>query len=311
MNWFITCFYIHLYLFGIIGFYLLFSTAKWMTIFFLISIVVASFLGITMGAHRLYAHQAFTAVSEFRCFIVIAHTLAGVGSLQKWVFWHRVHHKFYGTERDPYNHKKGFFYSHVYSNFLWAPSDLDTYAKDIDMRDVEIDGYVWMQDRFYWIFFIVLTLLIPINIPVAYWNESLATSVLIMGATRLMITTNISWLVNSAMLLWGLKKGDKFPYDGNSIFFLWKSYWLNYHYMISWDWKNDEFGSYDKGFATLVIKICRELGLISEMMTVDSKKLQDVLYEVASTEKTMADALDTIKEEATIKAQQQKLMYYH
>lgn len=103
----------------------------------------------------------------------------------------------------------------------------------------------------------------------------------------------------------------RFPYDGNSIFFLWKSYWLNYHYMISWDWKNDEFGSYDKGFATLVIKICRELGLISEMMTVDSKKLQDVLYEVASTEKTMADALDTIKEEATIKAQQQKLMYYH
>lgn len=65
-----------------------------------------------------------------------------------WVFWHRMHHKYYGTERDPYNHNKGFFYSHVVSNFLSAPSDLNTYAKDIDMRDVDIDGYVWTQRKY-------------------------------------------------------------------------------------------------------------------------------------------------------------------
>lgn len=70
------------------------------------------------------------------------------GSIYDWVFWHRIHHKFYGTQRDPYNHKKGFFYSHVISNLLSAPSDLKTYARDIDMRDVDEDGFVWTQKKY-------------------------------------------------------------------------------------------------------------------------------------------------------------------
>jgi len=70
------------------------------------------------------------------------------GSIQNWVFWHRIHHKYYGTEKDPYNHNKGFFYSHVYSNLLSAPSDLDTYIKSIDMRDLEDDKFVWIQHKY-------------------------------------------------------------------------------------------------------------------------------------------------------------------
>lgn len=70
------------------------------------------------------------------------------GSMYNWVFWHRIHHKFYCTARDPYNHKKGFLYSHVISNVLSAPSDLEKYAKDIDMRDIEADGFVWIQRKY-------------------------------------------------------------------------------------------------------------------------------------------------------------------
>jgi len=42
-----------------------------------------------------------------------------------------------------------------------------------------------------------------------YLDESYTNAFLIIGAARLLITTNISWLVNSALLVWGLKKGDK------------------------------------------------------------------------------------------------------
>lgn len=62
--------------------------------------------------------------------------------------------------------------------------------------------------RFYWIFF-MLGLLLSVYVPIKYWDESYTNSFLIIGATRLLITTNISWLVNSALLVWGLKKGDK------------------------------------------------------------------------------------------------------
>ncbi|XP_012215660.1 acyl-CoA Delta-9 desaturase isoform X2 [Linepithema humile] len=209
INWVAVLYYLYLHLVGIIGLYILFTKAKWMTVFYLSFIVTIAFIGITSGAHRLYAHSTFVAVSQLRFFLVLAHTLAGVGSIYNWVFWHRIHHKFYCTEKDPYNHKKGFFYSHVISNILSAPSDLEKYAKDIDMRDVEADGFVWIQRKFYWLLFIIFGVLLPINAPIEYWDESFINSWLIIGAARLLITTHISWLVNSAVLVWGLKMGAK------------------------------------------------------------------------------------------------------
>jgi len=86
---------------------------------------------------------------------------------------------------------------------------------------------------------------------------------------------------------------------------------MNYHYMIPWDWKSDEFGHYEKGFITFIIKMWRELGLISDMMTVCNKKLQELLYKVASLEITMDDALEQIKADATDNAMKERLIYYH
>lgn len=66
-----------------------------------------------------------------------------------------------------------------------------------------------MLYRFYWLLFIIFGVLLPINAPIEYWDESFINSWLIIGCARLIIATHISWLVNSAVLVWGLKKGDK------------------------------------------------------------------------------------------------------
>lgn len=63
--------------------------------------------------------------------------------------------------------------------------------------------------RFYWLLFPIVGLLLPINAPAEYWGESIKNAVFILGFFRLAVSTNISWLVNSAMLIWGLKPGDK------------------------------------------------------------------------------------------------------
>lgn len=63
--------------------------------------------------------------------------------------------------------------------------------------------------RFYWILFIVLGFALPVNVPVEYWGESWVNSLLVIGATRLVVTTHVAWLVNSALLVWGLKRGDR------------------------------------------------------------------------------------------------------
>ncbi|CAL1689307.1 unnamed protein product [Lasius platythorax] len=311
VRWAVVLFYVYLHVLGITGILFLFTRANWITVFYFSFLVTISSIGLTAGAHRLYAHETFVATWQLKLFIMLSHTLAGVGPIQDWVFWHRMHHKYYCTERDPYNHKKGFFYSHFISNLLSAPSDIETYARDIDMRDIETDGYVWTQRKLYWILFIVFGLLLPINAPVEYWGESLANSFLIIGAARLMITTNISWLVNSALLVWGLEKGAKFPVDDNSVFFLSKSYWLNYHYVLPWDWKNDEFGTYETGFATFIVKMWRELGFINEMKTATTDDVRNALCKIATSETTLKEALAEIQKNAEAIAYREKLMFHH
>jgi len=90
-----------------------------------------------------------------------------------------------------------------------------------------------------------------------------------------------------------------------------KSYWLNYHYMLPWDWKNDEFGTYEKGFITFIIKMWYELGLINQMKTTTSNDVREALYKVATSMMTMDEALAEIKQNAEEAAYKEKLLYRH
>jgi len=90
-----------------------------------------------------------------------------------------------------------------------------------------------------------------------------------------------------------------------------KSYWLNYHYQLPWDWKNDEFGTYGRGFNTFIIKMWRELGLINEMKTTTSNEVRDALCKVAMSEMTLKEALDELKRNAEAAAYKEKLMFHH
>ena len=67
------------------------------------------------------------------------------GNIYDWVLAHRTHHKYYGTERDPYNHKKGLWYSHVISNMLSPHPDKERLDRDIDMTDVDTDILIHIQ----------------------------------------------------------------------------------------------------------------------------------------------------------------------
>ncbi|XP_032666234.1 acyl-CoA Delta(11) desaturase-like [Odontomachus brunneus] len=307
-NWAIILVYTYIHVLGIIGLYLLFTKVKWMTLLYFLFHVTISY--VTIGAvHRYYAHQAFIVISELRFFLVLAHTIAGVGSIYKWVFWHRIHHYYHNSDRDPYDHRKGFFYSHVLSNLQYAPPDLKLYSKNIDMRDVDSDRFVWVQQKFYHILFFVLGLLLPMYVPVTYWDESFWYTFFVIGATRLMITTHISWLVNSALSVWGLQKEDRYPVNDNSVFFLSKSYWANYHYIIPYDWKSNEFGLYENGFTTFIFKIWYEMGLIDGMKTVNTEDVRETLEKIAISKVSIKNAFDELKEKSEINACKQRLIY--
>lgn len=81
--------------------------------------------------------------------------------------------------------------------------------------------------------------------------------------------------------------------------------------MLPWDWKNDEFGPYEMGFMTFIIKLWRELGLINEMKTATCDDIREALYQVAASKMTMDEALAEIKKNAEETAKKEKLIYRH
>lgn len=70
-------------------------------------------LGAQVGAHRYYAHRTFRANFPLRLLMVIFQTMSLQQDLVDWVRNHRLHHKFFETDADPHNSKRGFFFSHI------------------------------------------------------------------------------------------------------------------------------------------------------------------------------------------------------
>lgn len=304
IRWGAVLWYIHLHILGVYALWLTFTSAKWMTVFFTLFITMLGVLGVTAGGHRLWAHRSFEASPLLKLFLVLAHTLAGVGPIYNWVLYHRVHHKFLGTDKDPYNHNRGLLYAHYIANIKSPNVDKEQAQKEVDMRDMESDTLIWLQKELYWLVFGIFGLLLPLNAPLEYWDESMANVVLITGILRFAITANVAWLVNSALLIWGN--------DGNndsiiSVFVITKSNWPYYHYMVPWDWKTGEFGTYGTGCTMFFLKIWNEMGFASKMQTNTTEDVREFLHDVATEKLSLEDGRYRLKEMAAYNALKAKL----
>lgn len=63
------------------------------------------------------------------------------------MFFRRAHHKFIDTDADPYNSKRGFFFSHI--GWILTKKHPKVYEKGllIDMSDLKEDPLVMFQKR--------------------------------------------------------------------------------------------------------------------------------------------------------------------
>lgn len=70
-------------------------------------------LSITAGYHRLWAHSSYSARWPLRLFFAIFGCASVQGSIKWWCHSHRVHHRYTDTRRDPYDARRGLWYSHM------------------------------------------------------------------------------------------------------------------------------------------------------------------------------------------------------
>ncbi|XP_020298166.1 acyl-CoA Delta(11) desaturase-like [Pseudomyrmex gracilis] len=186
---------------------------------------------------------------------MIFQTVAYQGTIYDWARDHRVHHKFSDTDADPYNIRRGFFFSHIGWLLIRKHPDVLKKGATISCSDLEKDPFVVFQRKYYLYLVFVLSFIVPTLVPWLVWNESLWYSG-IASITRYCITIHLTASVNSLGHRWGMR-----PYD-NSIspvenavisVLVCGEGWHNYHHVFPWDYKTAEFGSYTMNITTAFI----------------------------------------------------------
>lgn len=77
------------------------------------------------------------------------------------------------------------------------------------MSDLEADGVVMFQKKYYNLLFVILAIAFPVLVPVYAWNENLWMSFWVCFNFRFTITLNIAFFVNSVAHMYGKRPYDK------------------------------------------------------------------------------------------------------
>lgn len=262
--------FVYLHVFSVYGLYLVFFKAHALTNMWMVFIALAAGQGITSGAHRLWAHRTYKARLPLRIFLAAMQTIAFQNHLYEWVRDHRVHHKFTDTDADPHNARRGFFFSHIGWLMLKKHRDVFLKGKQVDLSDLRADPVVMFQKKYYLILMPILCFVFPTVVPWYYWGENFWVSWYVAGVLRYTVSLNITWLVNSAAHIWGMKPYDKGINPTENIFVAIAAQgegWHNYHHVFPWDYKAAELGNYRMNISTAFLDFMHFIGQAYDLKT--------------------------------------------
>ncbi|KAJ8919212.1 hypothetical protein NQ315_012200 [Exocentrus adspersus] len=268
--------FVYLHIVAVYGLYLMFTSAKILTSIFVIILAHFSGLGVTAGAHRLWAHRSYKANVPLRLILTVFNTLAFENSVIEWSRDHRVHHKFSETDADPHNAKRGFFFSHIGWLLCRKHPDVKIKGKGIDMSDLYEDPILVFQDRYYMILMPLTCFIFPTLAPMYLWNETFLNAFCV-NIFRYIYTLNATWLVNSAAHIYGHKPYDRYinPSENLTVSLLALGEgWHNYHHTFPWDYKTSELGKYSVNFSAAFIDFFAKIGWAYDLKTVSEEMIR-------------------------------------
>lgn len=259
-----------LHLAALYGFYQGLFYCSWYTLIFSFILYVCGGLGITAGAHRLWAHKSYKATPALRAFLMCCQTLAGQDDLYKWSRDHRVHHKWSETNADPYNANRGMFFAHMGWLLIKKHPDVVTYGNKLNYDDLLGDPVVAFQRKFYQPLFWTICALMPTLIPWYFWGESALVAFTVAGCARYVHTLHMTWLVNSLAHYYGIR-----PYDSDinpaenrlvSLGAIGEGF-HNFHHSFPFDYQTSEMG-YSLNITTMFIDLMYWCGQAYDLRTV-------------------------------------------
>ncbi|XP_017103195.2 acyl-CoA Delta-9 desaturase [Drosophila bipectinata] len=260
--------YVHLA--ALYGVYLMFTQAKLATTVFAAALYVCGMLGITGGAHRLWAHRSYKAKWPMRLILIVFNTIAFQDAAYHWARDHRVHHKFSETDADPHNATRGFFFSHVGWLLTKKHPDVKAKGKILDLSDLHADRILMFQKKHYYVLMPLGCFILPTLIPMVCWNESFTCAWLVAAMFRWCFQLNMTWLVNSAAHKFGGRPYDKHMNPAENAYVATMTFgegWHNYHHVFPWDYKTSEWGN-RLNMTARFIDLCAKIGWAYDLKSV-------------------------------------------
>ncbi|CAK7892521.1 acyl-CoA desaturase 1 [[Candida] anglica] len=129
---------------------------------------VFSGISITAGYHRLYAHKSYDAALPVRIFFALFGAGAVEGSIKWWGHSHRVHHRYTDTPRDPYDARRGLWFSHM--GWMLTKANPKNRAR-ADISDLTSDWVVRFQHTHYLLLMVIMALVVPTLIAGLGWGD--------------------------------------------------------------------------------------------------------------------------------------------
>ncbi|XP_017145510.2 acyl-CoA Delta(11) desaturase-like [Drosophila miranda] len=275
--WINIVLFIYVHTASLYGIWLLLTAIKWQTFVFSVIVFLFSTVGISGGAHRLWAHRTYKANLPLRLILLFFNTLAFQDAVYNWARDHRLHHKYSETDADPYNSRRGWFFSHIGWLCCKKHPNVTAKGKLIDLSDLRRDPLVMFQKKHYLILMPICCFLLPTLVPVYFWGESLSVAWHVPALLRWCMVLNGVWLLNSSAHLYGKRPYDQSISPTNQRFLIWLRMgegYHNYHHVFPWDYKSAEMGHFSQDLTTNFIKTFARLGWAYDLKSVSLDMVQ-------------------------------------
>lgn len=263
---------------GLILFWVYLATEpfRWSLVVLAAIFYFLSAMSITAGYHRLYAHKSYDVPKWVEFLFLFFGAAAFQNSALKWATDHRVHHRFVDTDKDPYNAKRGFWYSHIGWMLMKQPHrDNSAYSRDLRSNPL----VMWQHKNYLWLAIFAAFLLPAI---IGHFLGSALGGIVIAGALRLTVNHHFTFFINSACHMWGRQPySDKNTAKDNFVLALFTcgEGYHNFHHEFQTDYRNG-IRWFDFDPTKWLILCLSNLGLAKNLKTVSPVHILRVRVEM-------------------------------
>jgi len=254
------------------GYFYGYSWSMWLAMFLVLG---ANGMSITMGYHRLWAHNSFKAHWLIRLPLVLFGAAATQNSVLVWASGHRRHHRHVDdNEKDPYSAKRGFWFSHIGWMLRAYPSGTVDFS---NVKDLQRDPLVVWQHKWY-VPLALATNIIPAAV-IGWALGDVWAGLLLVGFLRLVISHHTTFFINSLAHIWGRRPytEENTARDNDLLALLtYGEGYHNYHHIFQGDYRNGiRWWHYDP--TKWVIYALSKVGLTYDLKRTPAAKIRESL----------------------------------